>query len=162
MNFLNSIATISKIKILDNIGLRSEIDMIYEQTSQLSLAKWAIQCAKHILINVDFNDLDFSSITQGFYINELWQEGRASVHEVRKAGFKIHEFARQCNSDITKNAIRTAGQAVGVGHMREHAMICSDYAIKTIQLIFPNQMNKIIEERQWQLNPLKCYNIDEK
>jgi len=142
--------------------LRSEIDMIYEQTSQIALAKWAIQCAKHILTYVDFNDLDSSSITQGFYINELWQEGKASVHEVRQAGFRIHEFARQCNSDLTKNSIRTAGQAVGVGHMREHAMVCSDYAIKTIQMAFPGQMDKITEERQWQINMLKYYNNADK
>lgn len=39
--------------------------------------------------------------------------------------------------------------------MREHAMVCSDYAIKTIQLAFPDQINKITQERQWQLDELK-------
>jgi hypothetical protein len=150
-------ATKTKIKIIDNPGLRSEIDELYEQTSQINLANWAIHCAKHIVPLADFEKTDFSSVEIGFRTNELWQTGKASVHEVRLAGFKIHELARQCKSEVAKNAIRTVGQAVGVGHMREHAMVCSDYAIKTVQLAFPGQMDKITQERQWQLNELKQY-----
>lgn len=150
-------ATKTKIKIIDDDRLRSEIDELHEQTDQLTLSKWAIQCAKHVLTYLDSEDIVCSSIIQGLYINELWQEGKASVHEVRKAGFKLHDLARQCISDISKNAIRTAGHAVGVGHMREHAMVCSDYAIKTIQIAFPNQLDKITQERQWQLSTLKRF-----
>ena len=150
-------ATKTKIKIIDNTSLRSEIDELYEQTNQINLANWAIKCAKHILPLAEFDKIDFSSIENGFRTNELWQLGKASVHEVRQAGFKIHEVARQCKSEIVKNAVRTVGQAVGVGHMREHAMVCSDYAMKTIQLAFPDQIDKISQERLWQLNELKKY-----
>ena len=150
-------ASKTKIKIIDNASLRAEIDELYEQTNQINLAKWAINCAKHVLPLTEFEIIDMSFVEKGFKINELWQLGKASVHEVRQAGFKIHEVARQCKSEIAKNAIRTVGQAVGVGHMREHAMVCSDYAIKTIQLAFPDQIDKISQERQWQLNELKKY-----
>ena len=149
-------ATKTKLKIVDNSDLRAEIDNLYEQTNQIDLAKWAIKCAKHILPLSD-EEFDKTAIKNGFRTNELWQTGNATVHEVRQVGFKIHEVARQCKSEITKNAIRASGQAVGVGHMREHAMVCSDYAIKTIQLAFPNQMDKITTERLWQLNELKKY-----
>jgi hypothetical protein len=151
-------ATKTKIKIIDNTSLRSEIDELYKQTSQINLSKWAIKCAKHVLTLTDSEKFDMTVIENGFKINELWQIGNATVHEVRQAGFKIHEVARQCKSELAKNAIRTVGQAVGVGHMREHAMVCSDYAIKTIQLAFPDQMDKISQERQWQLNELKNTN----
>lgn len=150
-------ATKTKIKIIDNTSLRAEIDELYEQTTQINLAKWAIKCAKHILPLIEFENIDIIPIDNGFKINELWQIGKASVHEVRQAGFKIHELARQCKSEIAKNAVRTAGQAVGVGHMREHAMVCSDYAIKTTQLLFSDPIDKISLERQWQLNELKQY-----
>lgn len=103
----------------------------------------------------DNEEFDKKTIENGFRINELWQKGDATLHEVRQAGFKIHQVARQCKSEITKNAIRACGQAVGVGHMREHAMVCSDYAIKTIQLAFPGQIDKISQERKWQLIELK-------
>ena len=147
--------TKTKIKIIDNSGLRAEIDELFEETNQIDLAKWAINCAKHVLPLNRFEITDSTFIEKGFRINELWQIGKASIQDVRKAGFKIHEVARQCKSEIVKNAIRTAGHAVGVGHMREHAMVCSDYAIKTIQLAFPDEIDKISQERLWQLNELK-------
>lgn len=146
-----------KIRIIDNIDLRNDIDEFCGQTSQINLTKWAINCVKHILPLADFEGIDFTTITFGFKTNELWQIGEASVHEVRQAALKIHEVARQCKSEIEKSAFRAAGQAVSVGHMKEHAIVCSDYAIKTIQLAFPDQLAKVTKERQWQLNELKKY-----
>ena len=150
-------ATKTKIKIVDDTNLRLEIDKLYEQTDQIDLAKWAINCAKHILHFSVFEKYDTTVIENGFKTNELWQIGKASVHEVRQAGFKIHEIARKCKTEIAKSAIRSSGQAVGVGHMSEHAMVCSDYAIKTIQLVFPDKVNKVSDERQWQLKELKQF-----
>lgn len=144
-----------KIKINDNAGLRLEIDKLYELTEQVKLAKWAINCAKHILPLSRVENIEMSDVESGIIISELWQMGKASVHEVRQAGLKIHAVARSCKTEIAKNAIRTVGQAVGVGHMKEHAMVCSDYAIKTVQLAFSNDMEKITEEREFQLKTLK-------
>ncbi len=148
-------STKPKIKIKDCLEIRSEIDNEYEHTDQVVLAKWAILCAKHVSQFLKGENLDYTDIGKGFKINELWQNGKASVREVRQAGFRIHAIARQCKTELTKNAVRTAGQAVGVGHMREHAMVCSDYAVKTIELAFPDDFEKIEEERVWQLNELR-------
>ena len=144
-----------KIKIEDNSELREEIDRLYEITEQVELAKWSINCAKHILPLSKVENIEMSDIESGIRINELWQVGKVNVYEVRQAGFKIHAVARNCKTDIGNNAIRTVGQAVGVGHMKEHAMVCSDYAIKTVQLAFPNDKEKITEERKWQLEALR-------
>lgn len=146
-----------KIKIVDNAQLRSEIDELYEKTSQIDLAKWSLLLAKHILdmANIDYNSID--EIFEGFNINELWQLGKVRMHDVRQAGFKIHKLARECENEIKKTALRVAGQAVGSGHMREHAMVCSDYAIKTINLISSNDFEAITKEREWQLNELKKF-----
>lgn len=144
-----------KIKIEDDSELRAEIDRLYEITDQVELAKWSIKCARHILPLSKVEIIDMSDIERGIRVNELWQVGKASVYEVRQAGFKIHAIARNCTTEIGKNAIRTIGQAVAVGHMKEHAMVCSDYAIKTVQLAFPRDKEKITEERQWQLKVLE-------
>lgn len=144
-----------KIKIEDDSELRAEIDRLYEITDQVELAKWSIKCARHILPLSKAEIVDMSDIEKGIIVNELWQVGKASVYEVRQEGFKIHAIARNCTTEIGKNAIRTIGQAVAVGHMKEHAMVCSDYAIKTVQLAFPRDKEKITEERQWQLKVLE-------
>ena len=146
-----------KIKIKDNSELRGKIDELYEKISQVDLEKWSLLMAKHILdiADIDYNLID--AIVDGFKVNELWQTGNARMHDVRQAGFKIHKIARECESEIKKTAFRVTGQAVASGHMREHAMVASDYAIKTIGLISSNDIDAITFEREWQLNELKKF-----
>ena len=146
-----------KIKIKDNSELREKIDELYEKISQVDLAKWSLLMAKHILdiADIDYNSIDV--IVDGFMVNELWQTGNTRMHDVRQAGLKIHKIARECESEIKKTAFRVTGQAVASGHMREHAMVASDYAIKTIGLISSNDIDAITFEREWQLNELKKF-----
>lgn len=144
-----------KITIRDNAELRAEIDKLCEITEKVEWAKWSIMCAKHILPLSKVENIDMNEIESGIEINELWQVGRASVYDVRQAGFRIHAVARSCKTEIGKNAIRTVWHAVATGHMREHAMVCCDYAIKTIQWAFPNDQEQITEERIWQLEALR-------
>ncbi|MDE6242015.1 MAG: hypothetical protein K2M08_06330 [Anaeroplasmataceae bacterium] len=47
------------------------------------------------------------------------------------------------------------GHAVASGHMKEHSMVASDYAIKVIDLMYDNDLEKVTEERLWQLEKLK-------
>lgn len=49
---------------------------------------------------------------------------------------------------------RVIGQAVASGHMKEHSMVASDYAIKVINLLYDNDMEMMERERKWQLNKL--------
>ena len=146
-----------KIKIEDNSELRTKIDELYEKTNQVDLAKWSLLMAKHILDIVDIDYHSVEEIVNGFKVNELWQIGEARMYDVRQAGFKIHKLARDSDSEIKKTALRVVGHAVGSGHMREHAMVASDYTIKTINLISPNDFDAITKEREWQLNELKKF-----
>lgn len=154
-----------KIKIQDNNDLRSEIDEFYESIDQINAAKWSLSIAEHILeiVDIDYKsleivDIDYKSIdeiVEGFKINEMWQVGEAKVKDVRKSGFNIHKIARECNSEIKRTALRVVGHAVASAHMKEHAMVASDYAVKTIGLIYPNNMEAITLEREWQLNEIR-------
>lgn len=153
-------STICKIKIKDNKIFRKKIDKIYQKSSQINVSKWSILIAKRILTlaDIDYNKIDI--IKDGFDINEKWQNNLAKVKDIRKIGFEIHKYARSFNSDLIKlNALRTTGQAISSGHMKEHAMVSSDYAIKTINLLYPNDLKKIDIERETQLDDL-CKLID--
>ena len=150
-------ATKVKIKIKDNSELRKEIDELYEDMDKISLAKWSLSMAKNILKAADIDYETIDEIVEGFRINELWQIKEARMHDLRQAGFRIHKIARECDSEIKKTALRVVGQAVGSGHMKEHAMVASDYAIKTIGLINSNDIEAITLEREWQLNEIKKF-----
>lgn len=146
-----------KIKIVDYTDLRNEIEKHTELIDQIDLAKWAISVAKHVIRYLEEEFPNNEKIKNGFKVNELWQKGEATFQQVRQAGFKVHEVARVCKSETAKASARAVGQAVGVGHMRGHAMVASDYAIKAVGLNYKEDMDKIIEEREWQLSELKKY-----
>ncbi|MGB3159958.1 MAG: putative immunity protein [Carnobacterium sp.] len=147
--------TTIKLNIMDNSKLRKEINHLYEQTDQVTVAKWGLALAKHVLIHakIDYNSID--ELIDGFKENENWQVNNASLSDLRQASFNIHKLAQKCDSEITKTALRAAGQAVSSGHVKEHAIIASDYAIKTIGLLYSNDINSITLEREWQVNDLK-------
>ena len=77
------------------------------------------------------------------------------MHDVRQAGFKVHQLAKESKDLVLQAALRVAGQAIGTGHMREHAMVASDYAIKVVNLKYPDNMEAVKEEREWQIATLK-------
>jgi len=143
-----------KIKIDDIPELRASLDAIYEGKTQTQLAQWALNLAEHILAIVGYDYETDQVIQSGFTANKKWQYGAARMFDVRQAGFKVHQLAKMCNDPAIQAALRTAGQAVGTGHMREHAMVASDYAIKTINLKYPNDMNAVEAERAWQIAAL--------
>ena len=62
-----------KIKILDDVGLRTVLDAAYEQSSQVKICKYVLALAKHILELVHYEDMNNAIIQNGLKINEEWQ-----------------------------------------------------------------------------------------
>lgn len=147
--------SVVKIKIIDDVSARRKLDYLVDTCDQITLCKWGVFIAKRMLVFVEVEFPDCEVIQQGFHIQEQRQLGLVRMHDVRQAGFKIHEIARMCKTDAAKYATRCAGQAVGIGHMREHAMVCSDYAIKTLNCSNAS-MEDIQKERSWQYDTLKA------
>lgn len=147
--------TRTKVKILDDVKLRQILDDEYEKSSQIKLCKYALLLATHILTVIDYKDSNHAVIKNGYAVNERWQRGEVRMHDVRQAGFQIHQLARSSQDIVTQTALRVVGQAVATGHMREHAMVSSDYAIKVINLLFPGDVNAVSQERLWQIAHLK-------
>jgi hypothetical protein len=144
-----------KIKINDIPELRATLDAIYQGKTQIQLAQWSLNLAEHVLALVEYDFEADQVIQNGFATNRQWQIGAARMFDVRQAGFKVHQLAKVCSVPVVQAALRVVGQAVGSGHMREHAMVASDYAIKTINLKYPNDMNAVKIERNWQISTLR-------
>lgn len=149
-------STTPKIKIEDNSPLRSTLDAIYAERSQHELAKWSLSMATHVFALTGYDVDEFPTVLEALAVNEAWQRAEARVHEVRQAGFWIHELAKATTDPLLQAVLRVAGQAVGTGHMREHAMVASDYAIKAVNLLHPGDSNAVARERQWQIAALRA------
>lgn len=144
-----------KINIIDDSELRNALVSEYDLSSQIKLCKYALMLAAHILTMVNYQYMDNAVINEGFLIHQKWQEGKAGIHELRQVGFKIHKMAKACDDIVIQTALRVVGQAISTGHMKEHAIVASDYAIKVVNLLLPDDMNAIRQERIWQINHLK-------
>ncbi|MBR3356677.1 MAG: hypothetical protein IKG46_02505 [Solobacterium sp.] len=144
-----------KIRIRDDTAARDRLDAEYEASSQIRMCRYALQLANHIFQLIDYPETENEMIREAFHVNELWQSGNARMHDVRKAAFRIHQAAKECSDGITAAALRTAGHAAASAHMKEHAMVASDYAVRVINLLYPDDMDAVRKEREWQLTALK-------
>ncbi len=133
----------------------ASLDAIYQGKTKIQLEQWLLNLAEHILALVGYDYGADPVVQEGFAANRQWQAGTARMFDVRQAVFKVHQLAKASNDTVVQAALRVAGQAVGTEHMREHAMVASDYAIETINLKYPNDMNVVKAEREWQIAALK-------
>lgn len=154
--------TKTKIKIDDVTELRALLDKEYVDAGQIELSKYAILLAKHILELTQYKNINNTAITDGLVVIEKWQRGNAKVKDIRQASFKLHDIARACTESIDKVTFRIIGQAIAVAHMKEHAMVASDYSVKLINLLFPNDITSVKQERLWQIETLKNVKLSSK
>ena len=143
-----------KIRIADDAEQRDRLCRLLVAQNQHDLATWAMQCVQHILpLLPDAAGAD--AVHAAFALLEHWQNGQADVAQLRQTGFALHKLAKEQQNPVATAVLRAAGQAVGVGHMKEHAPVCGDYAVKAVGLANGQNPQAISQERQWQLEQLQ-------
>jgi len=146
--------TKAKIKINDITELRERLDIIYQATTHVLLMKYSVNLAKHIMemVNIPLNE----NIQNGLSLLENLQNDSGSIHELRQVSFNIHKLARQAPDEVFATAYRAIAHAIAIGHMKEHAMVASDYAIKLINILEPNNKAAVKKEREFQIALLEA------
>ena len=142
----------SKIKITDDTQIRNQIFELYQTKNQKELANWALKVAMHILEQIN---LESEIIQEKIEILNAWQEDKKTTQEIRQAALLIHQEARNAEDEIKTSALRALGHAIATGHMKEHALVASDYAIQCINKITQNDPQASSKERTWQIEQLK-------
>ena len=142
-----------KLKILDDGEKRLELELVLEQLPQGQLARWAMKMASSFIALIDMED-EFEKQKILTQVREVFQarlDGRASAYELRKAGFLANKLSQQAQSQIGKYAARVFAQAVAAAHMRGHAIVAADYAIKVRNLQSPDDLQLAVKERKGQI-----------
>ena len=124
-----------KIKLLDSDDLRKQLDSYYQAASQETCARFGRDLVEHLI------ELTGFKVGQEPDVEAGW-----AVSQARLAG-----QAKQAENPIEQVLLRVIGHAVATAHMKEHAMVASDYAIKLINLAYPDDLAAVQKERQWQL-----------
>jgi hypothetical protein len=142
-----------KVKIVDDLALRTQLEESLANLVQSDLAKWALMNAEGFLADIDINNPSRQSeIIESTKLVLLKRiNGLATAYEVRQSGFLANKLGEESVSETSKFAGRVFAQAIATGHMRGHAIVSADYAIKVINLKYPNDMDAVVAERERQI-----------
>ena len=141
-----------KIKVLDSDDLRKQLDSYYQAASQETCARFGRDLVEHLIELTGSQVGQEPDIEAGWAVSQACLAGQTRMHDVRQAGFKIHALAKQAENPLEQALLRVIGHAVATSHMKEHAMVASDYAIKLINLAYRDDLAVVQKERQWQLD----------
>lgn len=129
---------------------------------QTKLAIWARRNAEKFLNRLDIGNLNLQLEILKTTSKTLEERvsGQLSAYELRQAGFLANSLSKESRTEVSRLAAKIYAQAIATGHMRGHAIVSSDYAIKLINIEHPKNPEKVIEERQAQIALAKSMIIE--
>ncbi len=139
-------------KIFDDADLRQELEDIWRTKTKKELSFYG-------LFLLDILERDY---LQGFEslcrrVREAvtdWQEGRAHYQKGRDIAGEINSLAKTVPRDKDL-ALRTLAQIACVPHTGTHAMWASDYMVKLVNEIYPDNLSKVRKIREEQIRLIK-------
>jgi hypothetical protein len=150
-SFMGNVGILQRIDDLPE--MKEEIESLCESKSHKEVSKYGLQLAEHILrlTNTPLDD----AMQACFDINIKWQEGTVKFHEARVVSDRLLQMAREEKDPARMKLLRFMGQVAAIPHVKRHALIASDYAVKLINLMYPGDMEEVRRERETQIKILK-------
>ena len=150
MKHANEREGITIIKKLDDMsGLKGTLIAIYETKSHRDVSRYSLLLAEHVLAlsGMPINE----TIDSCFSVSRAWQAGTAKLQEARQVAFALHRLAREEPDPVYVLVYRTLGQIAATPHVKRHALVASDYAVKLVNRMYPGDLEKVREMRNKQI-----------
>lgn len=147
----------SKIKLLDDFELRSELEKRLETLTHRQLAQWALANSEPFFQYFDahLKDDQRIEIAKQAFLDKI--DGKLSAYEFRKVGFLANQLAKESETELSRRAARVFAQAIAAAHMRGHGLVSADYGVKVVNLLYPGALEKVRELRKTQIENIKKY-----
>ena len=140
-------------KIDDIPELKNELIAASEEKTHKEMSKYVLLLAEHIL---EISKIDRTEpIDECFIINQKWQDGEAKFQDARQVAFMINRLAREEDDPLKEKVLRAMGQVAATPHVKWHALVASEYAVTIINLLYPKDLDKVREEREFQIVLIK-------
>jgi hypothetical protein len=145
-------------KIDDIPDLRIEIENIFNSKNHKEMVKYCLLLGQHILEMTKIEPC--GEIMESFEINKKWLNGEtgkgfAKFQIARNAAEKLLNLARDEKDPIKEKFYRVMAQIANSPHVKSHALWASDYAIKLVNKMYPNNMDKVKNERETQIKLMR-------
>ena len=150
MKHANELEGVTIIKKLDDIPeLKETLISICETKSHKDVSRYSLLLAEHVLALTGMPRNE--TIESCFTVTRAWQGGTAKFQETRQVAFALHRLAREETNPVYVLVYRTLGQIAATPHVKRHALVASDYAVKLINRMYPNDTDKAREMREKQI-----------
>ncbi|MDR1325229.1 MAG: hypothetical protein LBK00_04250 [Treponema sp.] len=145
-------------KIDDIPELRIELGELFDHKSHKEMVAYSLLLGQHILNITNMERCD--EIMECFEINKKWLNGEtgkgfAKFQIARNAAGKLLNLARDEKDPIKENIYRIMAQIANTPHVKNHALWASDYVIKLINKLYPNNFDEIKKERELQIELMR-------
>jgi hypothetical protein len=145
-------------KIDDILDLRIELENICNSKGHKEMVNYGLLLGHHILIMTNTEPCD--EILESFEINKKWLNGEtgkgfAKFQIARNAAGKLLGLARNEKDPIKEKMYRVIAQIANTPHVKNHALWASDYAVKLINTMYPNNFDEVKKERETQIELMK-------
>ena len=150
MKHTNELEGVAIIKKLDDVSaLKEKLISVYETKTHQDVSRYSLLLAEHVLAlsGMPANE----TVESCFSVCRAWQEGDAKFQEARQVAFALHRLAREETNPVYVLVYRTLGQIAATPHVKRHALVASDYAVKLVNRMFPGDLEKVREMRETQI-----------
>ncbi len=150
---MNHLPSPYKVAIWDDSEKRLELEQILDRLPQKELARWALENSRDFLSLIDIGDEVEKNkmIRQACEAFDARLRNEISPYELRKVGFTANLLSKNAQNQIAKYAARVFVQAISTVHMRGHAIVSADYAIKVRNLQEADKLELVRKEREKQI-----------
>jgi hypothetical protein len=156
---IKTIAYAGIFKKIDDIpALRIELENIFNSKSHKEMVQYCLLLGQHILKITNMEPCN--EIIESFEINKKWLNGEtgkgfAKFKIARNAAGKLLDLARDEKDPITQKIYRVMAQIATCPHVKNHALWASDYAVKLINTMYPDNLDEVKKEREIQIELMK-------
>ena len=146
-------------KRIDDIpDLRIELENIFDSKNHKEMVKYCLLLGQHVLEMTKMEPC--VEIMESFEINKKWLNGEtgkgfAKFQNARNAAGKLLNMARDEKDPIKEKIYRIMAQIANSPHAKNHALWASDYVIKLINKMYPNNFDEVRKEREIQIKLMK-------
>lgn len=142
------------IRKIDDIPvLKTELITLSESRTKVEMSQYALLLATHILeVSGLPRDVDTDAC---FAVVGRWQRGEVRFQDALEVAGTLNRRAREEKNPVYVKALRALGQIAATPHVRWHPLVASEYAVVMINLLFPGDMKKVREEREYQIGLMR-------
>lgn len=142
------------IRKIDDVPARkNELIALSETKTHMEMSQYALLLAQHILT---FSGAARTAlIEECFVVNRKWQNGEINFRVALETAGALNDAARREKDPVTAKVLRAMGQVAATPHVRWHPLVASEYAVVVLNLLYPQNMDKVEEEREVQIGLMK-------